>query len=100
MLAYGNFGRPSTVEAATAPQTLRIVAAPLDAGSPVPTGVEHAARVAMDTSTKLASTDPATLIDPAPTTSAAPAAADPQMADDAAAAGMTAHVQADSSTLG
>ena len=101
MLAYGNFGRPSTVEAATTPQTLRIVAAPLDSQSPLPTGIDSPARTDPAADTKLASVETApdqtslTISAPAPTSEM-----DPQIADDAAAAGMTAHVQADRSNLG
>jgi len=104
MLAYGNFGRPSTVAAATTPETLRIVAAPLDSSSPLPTGVETRARADTGAAAVMASTE--TLVsadpnsDPITPQPASVASQDPQMADDAAAAGMTAHVRADSATLG
>jgi hypothetical protein len=103
MLAYGNFGRPSTVEAATAPETLRIVAAPLDTSSPVPTGVDRPVRMDSGAAAELASTEAVAHADPTSDPAAPPVLStsqDPQMADDAAATGMTARVPAASATLG
>jgi len=105
MLAYGNFGRPSTVEAATS-GTLQIVAAPappdtLSFGprSPVPTGIVSSPQPLPAASLDSPSVETSAAVD---VTDAAPEtpAPDAQVAADAASTGMTAHVPSDAANLG
>ena len=103
MLAYGNFGQASTAEAAGGPQRLQIVAAPMETPTPMDVANQLPAVRAAAPAADAAPIQTAQVANPAPdltATSTPTPAIDSEMAQDAASAGMTAHVQSAAPSLG